>query len=84
MSGKRTRREELQAKIDRVHAAGINAEQFIDGGKGLASTKAMSICFVQRRSSPANSATQQFLKNIKRDGLGKGGTKSWFLFPSPS
>jgi hypothetical protein len=43
MSGKSTRREELQTKIDRVHAARLNAEQFIDGGGDLNFKEAMPI-----------------------------------------
>jgi hypothetical protein len=42
MSEKATR-EQLQAKIDRVHQARIKAEQFIDAGKDLNSKEALPI-----------------------------------------
>ena len=40
MSDKPTRREHLQAKIDRAHAARIKAEQFIDAEEDLNSREA--------------------------------------------
>ena len=40
MSDMPTRREHLQAKIDRVHKARMNAEQFIDAGGDLKSQEA--------------------------------------------
>jgi hypothetical protein len=43
MGDKSARKEQLQAKIDRVHAARIKAEQFIDAGGDLNSTEAFEI-----------------------------------------
>jgi hypothetical protein len=43
MSDKSTRREQLQAKIDRVHSVRIKAEQFIDAGGDLKSKEALGI-----------------------------------------
>jgi len=43
MGDKPKRRAELQAKIDRVHAARIKAEEFIDSGADLNSKEAEPI-----------------------------------------
>jgi hypothetical protein len=40
MSDTSTRREQLQAKIDRVHAARMNAEEFINAVGNLSSQEA--------------------------------------------
>jgi hypothetical protein len=40
MSDTSTRRQQLQAKIDRVHAARMNAEEFINAGGNLNSQEA--------------------------------------------
>ena len=43
MSDKPTKREQLQAMSDRVHAARMNAEEFIDAGGDLNSKEALLI-----------------------------------------
>ena len=43
MNNKPTTREQLQGKIDRVHAARIRAEQFINASEDLNSKDAVAI-----------------------------------------
>jgi hypothetical protein len=66
VSDKPTRREQLQAKIDRVHAARIKAEQFIDTGGDLDSRVAVLIGaeLVLAANELASEFGRTFLKNI--------------------
>jgi hypothetical protein len=67
MSEKPTRKEELQAKIDRVHGARLKAEQFILAGRDLNSMEAVPIG--AELSLAANELASEFghptLKDIK-------------------
>jgi hypothetical protein len=66
VSDKPTRREQLQVKIDRVHAARIKAEQFIDTGGDLDSTGAVLIGaeLVLAANELASEFGRTFLENV--------------------
>jgi hypothetical protein len=66
MNNQTATREQLQAKIDRVHAARMRAEQFIDAGKNLDSKEAVEIGveLVLAANGLASEFGRSFLKEI--------------------
>jgi len=66
MNNKPTTREQLQGKIDRVHAARIRAEQFINASEDLNSKDAVAIGveLVLAANGLASEFGRSFLKDI--------------------
>jgi hypothetical protein len=66
MNNKTITREQLQEKIDRVHAARIRAEQFIDASGDLNSKEAVAIGveLVLAANGLASEFGRSFLKDI--------------------
>lgn len=58
MTNQQTKREQLQAKSDRVHAARMNAEEFINGGGDMNSKEALLIGVELTRA--ANELSSEF------------------------